>query len=86
MVRFLTRAGCHLCEQARPLLTSAALAVGVTVEEVDIDTSPDLTRDYGLRIPVVLGPDDQVIAEGRIEPRRLRRELRRLRSTVNGQR
>lgn len=79
MVKFLTRPGCHLCDQARSLVSSEASKAGVRVEEIDIDTSPELTRDFGLRIPVVLGPDDQVLAEGEINSRRFRKELKRLR-------
>ena len=65
-------------------MISAVESVGATLDEVDIDPSPELTRDYGLRIPVVLGPNDQVLAEGIIKPRRLSRELRRSRKANNG--
>jgi len=79
VVKFLTRPGCHLCDQARPLVAAAAARSGVTVEEIDIDSDQVLIRDYGLRIPVVLGPGGEVLAEGEIDSRRLRQELRRLR-------
>lgn len=49
---------------------------GGIIEEVDIDADDTLSRDYGLRIPVLLGPDEVVIAEGRIESDSLRRALR----------
>ena len=78
VVIFLTRSGCHLCDQARPLVEQAVRSVGGTVEEVDIDGDDVLTRDYGLRVPVVLGPGDVVLAEGRIEARPLRRALRQV--------
>ena len=77
MVKFLTRPGCHLCDEARPIVASVAARAGVEIEEVDIDSDPALTRDFGLRIPVVLGPDGTVLAEGQIEARRLRAELGR---------
>lgn len=77
-LRFLTRAGCHLCDEARPLVQSAAARAKVEIDEVDIESSDDLVARYGLRIPVVLTPDDRVIAEGRIEDgRRLRKAIRR---------
>ena len=57
-------------------MKAAAARHGVEVVEVDIDAYDDLTALYGLRIPVVLGPDDEVIAEGVIEGRGLRRALR----------
>ena len=77
-VRFLTRSGCHLCDQARPLVEKAVRSAGGVVEEIDIDSDDVLTRDYGVRVPVVLGPGDVVLAEGVIEAKSLRRALRRL--------
>jgi hypothetical protein len=50
--------------------------------EVDIDTDRVLIEDYGSRIPVLLDPDGVVIVEGRIEPRSLRRAMRRWRPRV----
>lgn len=40
---------------------------GLALEEVDIETDDRLVGAYGLRIPVVLGPDGTVLAEGRID-------------------
>jgi len=61
------------------MVTSVAAGMGATVEEIDIDTNSDLVRDYALRIPVVLGPNNEVLAEGEIRDRRvLRTALRRL--------
>ena len=74
---FLTRSGCHLCDEARPLVVKAAKRRNLRLREVDIDGDDSLLQVYGERIPVLLGPDDQVIAEGRIESGPLRRALRR---------
>ena len=60
------------------MVEKAVESVGGTIHEVDIDDDDALTRDYGLRVPVLLGPGDIVMAEGRIEARPLRRALRRL--------
>jgi hypothetical protein len=79
-IKFLTRKPCHLCDAARPLVRSEARRLGIDVVEVDVDDDDRLLALYGLRIPVVLGPGDQVLAEGVIEDRRaLRRVLRRAR-------
>ena len=75
--RFLIRAGCHLCDEARPVVEKAVASVGGTIHEIDIDTDDSLTRDYGLRVPVLLGAGDIVLAEGEIEARPLRKALRR---------
>lgn len=77
---FLARAGCHLCDDARPLVGWAADRAGVPVVEVDIDTDDRLTALYGLRIPVLLAFGDRVVAEGIIDDRRaVLRKLRQLR-------
>jgi hypothetical protein len=44
--------------------------------EVDIDSESGPLEAYRDRIPVLLAPDDVVIAEGRIESAPLRRALR----------
>jgi hypothetical protein len=78
--RFLIRAGCHLCDEARPIVEKAVASVAGTIHEVDIDTDDALTRDYGMRVPVLLGAGDIVLAEGKIEARHLRKVLRRMES------
>jgi thiol-disulfide isomerase/thioredoxin len=67
VVKFLTRPGCHLCEEAFPLVERAARRARVEVEIVDIETDDALVAEYGLRIPVLLGPDGDVLAEGAVE-------------------
>ncbi|TDI51747.1 MAG: glutaredoxin family protein [Acidobacteria bacterium] len=69
-IRFLTRPGCHLCNDARPLVEWAAMKVGVVIEEIDVDGDDTLLSLYGVRIPVVLGPGDEVLAEGVIGDRK----------------
>lgn len=76
-VKFLTRAGCHLCDDARPVLQRVAADMNVAVEEIDVDSDDELTKLYGLRIPVVLGTHDRVLAEGVIDDRRLLRDALR---------
>ncbi len=78
VVKFLTKSGCHLCDEARPLVKREVIRRGGSLEEVDIDTDDVLTRDFGLRVPVLLGPGDVVLAEGVIEAGSLRRALRRM--------
>ena len=70
-MRFLTREGCHLCDEARPVLEKVAKSMNVGIREVDIDGDDELTRLYGLRVPVILGTHDRVLAEGVIDDRKL---------------
>ena len=49
------------------------------VEEVDIDSDDGLVSFYGMRIPVLLGPNGEVLAEGLInDPKSLRTRLTKL--------
>jgi hypothetical protein len=60
------------------MVISVVEGMDATMEEIDIDIHPEY-RDYELRIPVVLGPSNEVLAEGEIRDRRvLRSAMRRL--------
>lgn len=71
MTRFLTRRGCHLCEDALWLLRSG----GVEVEVVDVDADDVLRGRYGERVPVVLDDAGRVLYEARDGPEALSRLL-----------
>jgi glutaredoxin len=51
---FYTKAGCHLCEQAREILEEAAEQEEYTLTEIDIRSDPALFELYRYRIPVML--------------------------------
>ena len=53
-VTFYTKAGCHLCEDAKREIERAGCSDLYDFEEIDILTDPDLQRRYGTEIPVVL--------------------------------
>jgi len=74
-VIFVTRLGCHLCEEAEPLVRRLATGIGVSVEVKDIDADPALRHEYSDRIPVVLGPSRRVLAEGIIDEAELQKAL-----------
>ncbi|REK12585.1 MAG: glutaredoxin family protein [Actinobacteria bacterium] len=80
-VQFVTREDCSLCDRARPIVTKAARRIGATVEEIDVDTSPELVREFGDRVPVVLAPDGTVAAEGVIDRRALVKRMRGARTS-----
>jgi len=78
-IRFLTRDGCHLCDLARPVVARLARRHGLDLIELDVDADEDLQARYGSRVPIVLGPEDQVLAEGDIaDGARLNRVIRKL--------
>ena len=65
-----TRVGCHLCAEAKVVLDR----IGEGYTEVDIDTDPELTAEYGDRIPVIL-LDGREHGYWRVEEARLLRDL-----------
>ena len=65
-ITFYTKAGCHLCEQAREMLDDIATEVDYELTEIDIRSDPALFKQYQYRIPVIIVNTTHV-AEGRIE-------------------
>ena len=45
--------GCHLCDEARAVVSEALAGRDVDLEEVDVTLDPVLERRYGERIPVL---------------------------------
>jgi len=72
-VTLISRTGCHLCEQAEAVL-DRILPGGWT--RVDVESSIELERDYGDRVPVVL-LDGAEHGYWRVEQARLLRDLAR---------
>lgn len=81
-VTLYTRAGCHLCDDAKkPVARAVAATTGATLRVVDIGEHPALEARYGERIPVVAvqtESEERVIAEGKVSDIRLRRALNAL--------
>jgi glutaredoxin len=74
-VTLVTRPGCHLCDDAREIVTAV---VGETASarlvELSIEDDPDLASRYAEEIPVVL-INDRVHNIWRIDADRLRNAL-----------
>ena len=66
-VTLLTKPGCHLCDDARPLLVEALTPMGLAFDEVDITTDAALYATYWTQIPVVL-VDGEVIGVHHVDP------------------
>ncbi len=52
-VTLYTRAGCHLCDDAKAVLDAARRKADFKLEVVDIDTDPALRRLYNEEAPVI---------------------------------
>jgi glutaredoxin len=73
-VELLSRAGCHLCDDARRLVQRVAAESGVAWTETDIDADPALRAEFGELVPVVR-VDGKELGYWRIDEGRLRRAL-----------
>jgi glutaredoxin len=60
-ITLYTRPGCHLCEQAHAILTTAARGLGMPVREVNIEEDPALLERYTLRVPVAAVDGEDVL-------------------------
>ncbi len=65
-VTFYTKAGCHLCDEAREMLDEIASKVPFELTEIDIRSDMALFERYRYNIPVV-SMDGTIVAEGRID-------------------
>ena len=74
-VVLVTRAGCHLCEQAAPVVAREAARAGVAYAERDVDADPIDLAAYGEQVPVVL-LDGVPHAYWQVDPKALRAALR----------
>ncbi len=48
-----SRKGCHLCEVVKESLDKLSRRGGFTWSEIDVDTNPELRREYNDQVPVV---------------------------------
>jgi len=48
-----SRPGCHLCDEVKQAIESAGCQNEYTLEEINIESDPDLLRRYQYDIPVV---------------------------------
>jgi glutaredoxin len=47
------RPGCHLCDDARRVLLAERATTSFELVEVNVESTDDLERTHGVRIPVV---------------------------------
>lgn len=73
-VTLVGKPGCHLCDEARPVVATVCADVGVRWDEVSILDDPGLADRYAEYIPVVL-IDGQVHDFYRVDADRLRSAL-----------
>jgi glutaredoxin len=73
-VTLYTRAGCHLCDQAKQAIESARRRTLFDYEEFDIDSDPQLQRLYNEEVPVI-AIDGKKAFKYRVTPAELLKKL-----------
>ena len=48
-----SKSGCHLCDEAKAAIQAAGCEGQYTLEEVNIESDPELLRRYRFEIPVI---------------------------------
>lgn len=66
-----SRPGCHLCDEAKAVMLSAGCSDQFKLEEVNIESDPELLNKYKYDIPVVV-IDGVEAFKHRVDPERFR--------------
>lgn len=75
-VTLYTRAGCHLCDEAKAQLVPLLRQFGLALREVDVDTDSELAARFGEEVPVVL-LNGRKVAKYRVDAEQFHRLLER---------
>jgi glutaredoxin len=75
-VTLITRARCHLCDDAAAVLARMRAELGFGYDELDVDADHDRRNEYSDRVPVIL-LDGKEHGYWRVEEERLRKALTR---------
>jgi glutaredoxin len=73
-VTLYTRAGCHLCEEAKQQMAPLLREFGARLREVDVDSDPALRERHTNDVPVIFLAARKV-AKHRVDLAQLRRQL-----------
>lgn len=67
----LTRQGCGLCEELEVDLIASFGADAFDLEHADVDSRDDWRRRYGLKIPVLLAEDGELLCSVHLDKQAL---------------
>ena len=78
-----TRRQCHLCDEMKAVVREVGADLPLVLEEVDVDRSRDLKKQYGLDVPVLVA-DGAELARHRVTAGALREALRQRQAGRHG--
>ncbi|HEY1269289.1 MAG TPA: glutaredoxin family protein [Candidatus Binatia bacterium] len=70
-----TRKDCCLCDEMKAVVAAAAKRIAISVEEIDVDSSPELAARYGSEVPVLF-IDGRKAFKYRVSEKELERRLK----------
>ena len=70
-----TRAGCHLCEEAREEIRRVRAKIPFAFRSIDIDRDPELVSLYNEEVPVIFVNGEKTFRY-RVDAKELRKRLR----------
>ena len=70
------RADCHLCHEMKEVVEAVGREMPVTIEEVDVDTDPELAAAHGADVPILF-VNGRKAFKHRVDLARLRARLAR---------
>jgi glutaredoxin len=76
IVELYTRAGCHLCEEAKAVIDRVHDVLPFELKVIDVDGDPKLQEQFGLEVPVVF-IEGRKHAKYRLDERMFSERLRR---------
>jgi glutaredoxin len=76
LVTLITRAGCHLCDEAEGTLRQLSAELGFGYEQLDVDADTERRDEYSDRVPVIL-IDGKEHGYWRVEEARFRKAVNR---------
>ena len=76
-----TRRDCCLCDEMKAVIQAVATEVPFSLEEIDVDSSTDLTERYGTDVPLVC-IDGRKAFKYRVTKKALTRKLKGARWTL----
>ena len=70
-----SKPGCHLCDDAKTAIQAAGCDEEYGLEEINIETDPDLLRRYRFEIPVIT-IDGVEVFSNRVSPEEFKKAIR----------
>ena len=76
-----SRPGCHLCDEARSAIENSGCSDQFTLEEINIESDPELFRKYQYDIPVIAidGVENFI---HRVNPKEFRTRIKRIKNPI----